>query len=468
MLSVKKPENDPTTPMGASNLRHRLLQLIRYSTGISRAKHHESNSLTPDTESPTGVIPRKSLTDDPSVADLNWDHELLLMKGAYEERGTPYHYCLDDSQRKINGIPMNQHCQMLCVGPGPLIGQEQQYAIVTCGFNQRCCDNQTTWGKPGNHPASPSIKERRLVLNEAFTNVQRDFKGVCAPLIKLKSAEYFKSPYFAIGAPVKWKVQKKWLSGKVIAHYPGDDVLMPYLVREEVQEKDGHRRLYVLNDEEILKDMDNHAIINTIINPNPLATKSVRGILPMLKSISTPVTAFTTHFERCKPLPPLHKSFANDDAYPSIHPSIRPSTSDKLKARSRSMSLTPPTINENVCYNRPVTPISRSSAPASIPVKSRTSILKPTSRRNSLLLPPVRGNIARGNNRLKRERIMVGDSGKSTDDDSHVDIDQLVIDYLSETDDETDEETEERKLEEGVVRKQKAEDGVANALALGR
>ena len=60
---------------------------------------------------------------------------------------------------------------------------------------------------------------------------------------------------------------------------------------------------------------------------------------------------------------------------------------------------------------------------------------------------------------------MVGDSGKSTDDDSHVDIDQLVIDYLSETDDETDEETEERKLEEGVVRKQKAEDGVANALA---
>ena len=271
-----------------------------------------------------------------------------------------------------------------------------------------------------------------------------------------------------MGAPVKWKVQKKWMSGKVIAHYPGDDVLMSYLVREEVQEKDGHRLLYVLNDEEILKDMDNHAIINTIINPNPLATKSVRGILPMLKSISTPVTAFTTHFERCKPLPPLHKSFANDDAYPSIHPSIRPSTSDKLKARTRSMSLTPPTINENVCYNRSVTPISRSSAPASIPVKSRTSILKPTSRRNSLLLPPVRGNIARGNNRLKRERIMVGDSGKSTDDDSHVDIDQLVIDYLSETDDETDEETEERKLEEGVVRKQKAEDGVANALALGR
>ena len=475
MLSVTKPENDPTTLLGASNLRHRLLQLIRYSTGISRAKSNESNSLTPDTESPTGVIPRKSLTDDPSVADLNWDHELLLMKGAYEERGTPYHYCLDDSQRKINGIPMNQHCQMLCVGPGPLIGQEQQYAIVTCGFNQRCCDNQTTWGKPGNHPASPSIKERRLVLNEAFTNVQRDFKGVCAPLIKLKSAEYFKSPYFAIGAPVKWKVQKKWLSGKVIAHYPGDDVLMPYLVREEVQEKDGtfngHRLLYVLNDEELLKDRDNHAIINTIINPNPSSSRSAIGILPMLKSASAPLittmadVTFTTHSERCKPPSPLHKSFANDDAYPSIHPSIRPSTSDKLKARSRSMSLTPPTINENVCYNRPVTPISRSSAPASTPVRSRTSTLTPTSRRNSFLLPPVHGNSVRENIRVRRERILVGDSGKSTDDETTVDIDQLMIDYLSETDEETDEEREERKLDEGMVRKQKAEDGVANALA---
>ena len=67
---------------------------------------------------------------------------------------------------------------------------------------------------------------------------------------------------------------------------------------------------------------------------------------------------------------------------------------------------------------------------------------------------------------MRRERIMLGGSGKSTDDETTVDIDQLMIDYLNETtDEETDEEREERQLDEGVVRKQKAEDGVANALA---
>lgn len=61
-------------------LRHALLKLIRCSMGISRAKSNESNSLT-ETESPTGIMSRKSVVDDATVADLNWDHELLLMKG---------------------------------------------------------------------------------------------------------------------------------------------------------------------------------------------------------------------------------------------------------------------------------------------------------------------------------------------------------------------------------------------------
>jgi len=79
-MSIKKPEDDPTTPLGASTLRHALLKLIRCSMGISRAKFNERNSLN-DTESPSGIMSTKCLVDDPTVADLNWDHELLLMKG---------------------------------------------------------------------------------------------------------------------------------------------------------------------------------------------------------------------------------------------------------------------------------------------------------------------------------------------------------------------------------------------------
>jgi hypothetical protein len=57
------------------------------------------------------------------------------------------------------------------------------------------------------------------------------------------------------------------------------------------------------------------------------------------------------------------------------------------------------------------------------------------------------------------------DSGMSTDVESHMDIDQVMIDYLNETDDETDEKKEERKQEEGALWKLKIDDGVANALA---
>ena len=46
-----------------------------------------------------------------------------------------------------------------------------------------------------------------------------------------------------------------------------------------------------------------------------------------------------------------------------------------------------------------------------------------------------------------RETILSGciDSVRSRDDESHVDIDQLIIDYLSETDEETDGKMEVRK-----------------------
>ena len=46
-----------------------------------------------------------------------------------------------------------------------------------------------------------------------------------------------------------------------------------------------------------------------------------------------------------------------------------------------------------------------------------------------------------------RETILSGciDSVRSRDDESHVDIDQLIVDYLSEIDETTDEQMEERK-----------------------
>ena len=57
-----------------------------------------------------------------------------------------------------------------------------------------------------------------------------------------------------------------------------------------------------------------------------------------------------------------------------------------------------------------------------------------------------------------RETILSGciDSVRSRDDESHVDIDQLIIDYLSETDEETDGKMDERK---------KQKEWEANALA---
>ena len=163
-------------------LHDRLVQMMRQATGRSKKyqekmislPNKEINIYLNETGSPTSVVSRKVLMEDSPqnvVADLNWDCELQLMKVAYEERGTPYHFCREDYQRNISGIPMNKHCQMMCVGPGVTVGRKQQHAIVTCGFNQQCC-GKVIWGTKGNNQC-PSVKERRLILTEAFNNVQR-------------------------------------------------------------------------------------------------------------------------------------------------------------------------------------------------------------------------------------------------------------------------------------------------------
>ena len=164
-------------------LHDRLVQMMRQATRrstkcqekmMSLSKSNKSNLNETGSPSPTSVLSRKVLMEDPPqnvVADLNWDYDLQLMKVAYEERGTPYHFCREDYQRNINDIPMNKHCQMMCVGPGVTVGRKQQHAIVTCGFNQQCC-GKVIWGTKGNNQC-PSVKERRLILTEAFNNVQR-------------------------------------------------------------------------------------------------------------------------------------------------------------------------------------------------------------------------------------------------------------------------------------------------------
>ena len=66
-------------------LHDRLVQMMRQATGRS----------TKCQEKMTSVVSRKVLMKDPPqnvVADLNWDYDLQLMKVAYEERGTPYHF----------------------------------------------------------------------------------------------------------------------------------------------------------------------------------------------------------------------------------------------------------------------------------------------------------------------------------------------------------------------------------------
>ena len=66
-----------------------------------------------------------------------------------------------------------------------------------------------------------------------------------------------------------------------------------------------------------------------------------------------------------------------------------------------------------------------------------------------------------------RETILSGciDKARSRKEEEQVDVDKLIIEYLSETDEDTDEEIEERKQNEVVLYEQNARDGEANALA---
>ena len=66
-----------------------------------------------------------------------------------------------------------------------------------------------------------------------------------------------------------------------------------------------------------------------------------------------------------------------------------------------------------------------------------------------------------------RETILSGciDKVRSRKEEEQVDVDKLIIEYLSETDEDTDEEIEERKQNEVVLYEQNARDGEANALA---
>ena len=406
MLHVKKPEDDPTTSLGASMLRHRLLQM-----GITRLFKSNASSLH-ESESPNLVVSGKILVEGPPlvedvVADLNWDCDLQLMKVAYEERGTPYHFCREDYQRNISGIPMNKHCQMMCVGPGVTVGRKQQHAIVTCGFNQRCC-GKAIWGTKGINQC-PSIKERRLVLNEAYNMT-----------------------YYELGTPVNWSFRGQWLSGKIIAHYPGDNDSMPYLVREDIRmwgHENPHRLIYVLNDD-VKKvrphddddDDDDDSI--AVLSNHQLPTVKSRKILPVLikesafcpaiSDMSTPM-----HIKIVASSSAISDKFsttsAKTDSCRTLTPRIL-SNSEKmiLDYFSNVQSTSPPKINENVCCTiwgtsspcdrrsvttkslrrskerfRPVTP---TSPPSSTPVRSRTSTLTPTPRRGSGCLPPVHGS----------------------------------------------------------------------------
>ena len=85
-------------------LHDRLVQMMRQATRrstkcqekmMSLSKSNKSNLNETGSPSPTSVVSRKVLMEDPPqnvVADLNWDYDLQLMKVAYEERGTPYHF----------------------------------------------------------------------------------------------------------------------------------------------------------------------------------------------------------------------------------------------------------------------------------------------------------------------------------------------------------------------------------------
>ena len=212
-----------------------------------------------------------------------------------------------------------------------------------------------------------------------------------------------------------------------------------------------HRHLYALNGDEVLKNNVNN---NSIISTNQSSSES-RSILPMPKSASSPtisVIAFscsTKTERRCKSTSPSH----SDGSYPLL---IRPSMisiSEKLNTISRS--LTPPTINENVCYaiwgtsspsdRRSVTtkslrrnkerfrPVTPTSPPPSTSVRSRTS------GSGSGFFPQVHGSSV-------RERLLNMDGVMTRDNESHVDIDLFISDYVSDI----DEEIDERMKEEGM------------------
>ena len=507
-----KPEDDPTTSLGASMLRRRLLQILSRATGITTLFKSNASNLH-ESESPNLVVSRKILVEGPPqnvVADLNWDQELQLMKVAYEERGTPYHFCREDYQRNIRGIPMNKHCQMMCVGPDLNVGGKHQHAIVTCGFNQQCC-GKAIWGIKGNNQY-PSVKERRLVLNEAFSNVQHDDKGVS-----------LKSPYYELGTPVNWSFRGQWLSGKIIAHYPGDNDSMPYLVREDIRmwgHEKPHRLIYVLNDD-VKKirphddDVDDSiAVLSNQHQSPPVKSKKILPVLikesascPAINDIATPmhikivasssaisdmISMTSAKTDSCRTLSPR-----SADGPPIL------SNSEKMVleyyANIRSMSsLPPPSVNPNAwgtssaseksvfnCSTRSndteessqKSVISTSSPPPSTPaVRSRRPTLTNTPLKLSKVAAdrsqsPTRKDISfrclseRESIRVRRESIVSIDSVRSRDDESHVDIDQLIVDYLSETDEQSDEQMEERMQEEESVRQQSTKDEEANTLA---
>ena len=229
-------------------------------------------------------------TEECLVADN--DIFLRLIKIAFKERGVPYHFCKADYERNKVGLPMNDSCDMLCVGPHRDISSKH-HAIVTCGSNQRL-RGTAIWGTRGNshRVPVPSKEGCELLLNQAFNHVQLSglhdnisMKRFQLPVLGLPKHSGCLRPRFAVGEIVKCKHMGQWISGKVIAHYPEEWVrkncnampVVPYLVRED---KFSRRLMYVLDDnDDVIVKRHTSSVVQP---PNQPPIPPSRRLLPQI------------------------------------------------------------------------------------------------------------------------------------------------------------------------------------------